>query len=53
MEEERLKLAVISGASQAVKYKEKNPRATSSEIIQHVTDKVEEILEKIYEGEEV
>lgn len=51
MEEEnkKLKIAAISGAAHALKYKEKNPRATEQEIMQHITDNAEEILEKIDE----
>ncbi len=46
-EDKRLKMAVIAGASQAIRYKEKNKYATESEIIQHISDNVKEILEKI------
>jgi len=53
MDEERntLKLIAISGAAHAIRYKEENPRAHESEVIQHVTDKVDDILAKIKEGE--
>ena len=46
-EEKKLKMAVISGAAHALTYKTSNPKATEQEIIQHVTLKVDEILEKI------
>ncbi|MEK6854844.1 MAG: hypothetical protein AABX73_01345 [Nanoarchaeota archaeon] len=46
-----LKRAVISGASHALKYKERNPRALDSEVIQHVTREVEEILKMMDEGD--
>ncbi len=46
-----LKLAVISGASHALRFKEKNPRATDEEAIKHVADNVENILRKIEEEE--
>ncbi len=43
----RLKIAVVAGASHAMKYKEKNPRAQTQEVIKHVTESVEEILSKM------
>ena len=46
-EEKRLRMAIIAGASHAVRFKEKNWRASEQEVIQHVTDNVKEILEKI------
>ena len=46
-EEKRIKMAVISGASHALREKEKNPRASDSEIIQSVINQVNTILEKI------
>jgi hypothetical protein len=50
MEEDyKLKMAVISGASHAIRYKEKNPKADEQEIIQHVTNQSEEIIKKIDE----
>ena len=48
-EEKRLKMAIISGASHAIRYKEENPRAMESEVIQHVTNNVDSILDKIDE----
>ena len=45
----KLKVAIIAGASAAVKYSHKNQRATPEEIIQHVTDTIEEILSKVDE----
>ena len=48
-EDKRLTMALISGASHAIKYKEKNPRATEDEIIQHITKEAKDILEKIDE----
>lgn len=49
MDEEtnKLKVALISGAAHALKYKEKNPKATEEEIFQYLADEAEEILEKI------
>ena len=46
---EGLKVAVIAGASEALKYKDKNPRASDQEIIQHVADKTNEIINNIEE----
>jgi len=51
MEEEYKKMAVISGASHALKYKERNPRASEQEVLQYVTKHIEEILRKIDEEE--
>ena len=46
-ESKKLKMAIIAGASRAIRYKEIKPRAPEQEVIQHVTDKAEEILNKI------
>ena len=46
-EQKRLKMAVIAGASHALKFKEKNWKASEDEVIRHVSERVEEILEKI------
>ncbi|MEI6731879.1 MAG: hypothetical protein WCK90_04320 [archaeon] len=46
-ESKRLKMAVISGASHAIKYKEQNPHATADEILRHVTREIQSILDKI------
>jgi len=46
-EDKKLKMAAISGAAHALKYKEENPRASEQEVIQQVTRKLHEILEKI------
>jgi hypothetical protein len=48
MEKRRsMKVAIIAGASEALKYQNRNPRATEQEIIQHVNDKANEIIENI------
>ncbi|MBI5803724.1 hypothetical protein HY450_00605 [Candidatus Pacearchaeota archaeon] len=49
-----LKMAVIAGASEAIKYKDKHPRAMTEEIIQYITEKkkMEEILKKVDKEEE-
>ena len=46
-EEKRLRMAIIAGAAEAARFKEKNWKATEPEVIQHVTERVKEILEKI------
>ncbi len=46
-EEKRLRMAVIAGAAHAARFKSKNPRATEEQVIQHVTEKAKEIIEKI------
>jgi len=43
----KLKIAAISGASRALDYMDKNPKATKEEIIQHVTDRSDEIVDNI------
>ncbi len=43
----QLRMAIIAGASHALKFKDQNPRAQSDEIIQHVTENVREILDNI------
>ena len=48
-EEKRLKMAVISGASHAIRYREENPRATEQEVIQHITKEAQNIIDKIDE----
>ena len=51
MDEEtgRLRMAVIAGAAQAVKYKDKFPKASEEEVIQDITDRASEIIEEIDE----
>ena len=46
-EERRIKMAVIAGASHAIRYKEKNPRANEAGVIGAVTKEVDEILKRI------
>ena len=46
-EEKRMKMAIIAGASHALKFKEQKWKATEEEVIQHVTSKVQDILDKI------
>jgi len=48
MQDENLvKMAVISGASHALRYKQKSPRITDEEILRRVTQEVDEIISKI------
>ena len=49
---ENIKMAVISGASHALKFRDRHPKATNEEAIRHVTEKMDEILEKIEEENE-
>ncbi len=46
-EKKKLKLAVISGASHAIRFKEHNPKATEDDVIKHVAKKANEIVSKI------
>jgi hypothetical protein len=51
-EEYKIKMAVIAGASHALKFKEKNLRATDSEVIQHVSANVDQIIQRIMNEDE-
>ncbi len=44
---EMIKRAVISGASRALKYKDKNPRESEAEIMQKIVDELGEIIREI------
>lgn len=46
-EKKRLKMAVIAGASHAIKYKERHPGAQADEVINFVSKEVDLILEKV------
>lgn len=46
-EEKRLRMAIIAGAAEAARYLKKDWKASEEEVIQHVTDNVKDILEKI------
>jgi hypothetical protein len=46
---EMLKMAIIAGASYALKYKEEHPKADESEVMGEVTRSVNEIISKIDE----
>lgn len=42
-----IRMAIIAGAASALRYKEKHPRAAEQEIIQHITNNADDILDKI------
>ncbi len=46
-ESKKLKMAIISGASHALKYKQENWKATDEEIIRKISKEIKEILDKI------
>ena len=45
--QKELKMAIIAGASHAMRYKEEHPNASESEVIQAVNREMHEILRKI------
>ena len=49
VEDKRIKMAVIAGAALAIKYKEKNPFWTESQILQKITKELNSTVEKIEE----
>jgi hypothetical protein len=50
-EQERLKIAAVAGASVAIRYKEKNWKATETEVLKHVASQLNEIVAKVDSGE--
>jgi hypothetical protein len=42
-----MKRIFIAGASSAINYKERNPKATESEVMSHVTQEMEKRIEEI------
>jgi hypothetical protein len=48
----RIKVAIVAGASHALKFKEKNPNATEDQILQHITKESENILKNIDDDED-
>ena len=46
-EKKKIHMAIIAGAAAALDYKEKNPRAVTSEVMQHVTQRADKIRENI------
>jgi len=47
MADKRVKMAVIAGASRALRYKERNPHASESDILKIISREIEAILKKI------
>jgi len=45
----KLKIAIATGASEALRYKERNPHASDSEVLGHITKKMNEIISNIEE----
>jgi hypothetical protein len=45
--EKKTRMAIIAGAASALRYKDKHPKAPEQEIIQHVTNNADDILNKI------
>ncbi len=43
-ETKQLKMAVIAGASHALKFKDKNWRATEEEVLQYISEHIDEIV---------
>lgn len=43
----RMKMAVIAGASEAIKHKSNNPRMSDDEVLKQVARKVDDIIENI------
>ena len=41
---DKVQMAVIAGAAQAIKYKEENPKASESEIMSYVTKRMKRII---------
>jgi hypothetical protein len=46
-ETKRLKMAIISGASHALKYKAQNPYSSDDDIIRQINKEIHSIVEKI------
>ncbi|MEM3067667.1 MAG: hypothetical protein QXX91_03340 [Thermoplasmata archaeon] len=46
-EPSRLKRAVIAGAAEALKYKNKNIKKSDDEVIKHITSNVDKIIDNI------
>ncbi len=50
VKKEIMKMAVVAGAATAMKYKEKHPNASESEVMNHVTQNISRIIEDIDEN---
>jgi len=48
---QKMKIAVIAGAAEALNYKESHPREGDEKAIQHVTRKMRDIIRKIEKEE--
>ncbi|MDO8460520.1 MAG: hypothetical protein Q7S74_05395 [Nanoarchaeota archaeon] len=46
-DQQKIKMALISGASHALKYKQENPRATDTEVVGHIAREAKIILGKL------
>mgnify|MGYP001581549921 FL=1 len=46
-EKEMVKMAVIAGASFALKYKEENPRASEVEVISYIASEAKKIIHEL------
>ncbi len=46
---EMIKMAVITGAASAIKYKEEHPRASESETMSHITREMRKIIRNLEE----
>ena len=46
-EDNKIKMAIIAGASHALRYSQKNPRAQEQEILQHISANIDQILEHV------
>jgi hypothetical protein len=47
---EKMKMAVVAGASYAIRYKEEHPKATESETMSYVTKSMRKIIRDVEEG---
>lgn len=46
-ERDKIKMAIIAGASYALKFQERNPNASESKIMNHVSENMERIVNDI------
>ncbi len=46
-DEQKLKMAVIAGAAEALDFAEQNSQAEKSEIMQHISEKADKIIKRI------
>lgn len=47
MDEKRMKVAILAGAAHAMRYKEKNQFAQANEVLQHISENMDIILDNI------